>query len=457
MKITFVNHASFLLEAAKQSVWCDPWTFGKVCNECCSLHSPSPPIPYDNVQYIWISHEHPDHFNFPTLRAIPEADRRRITILYQKHSSPRLVDAFKRLGFVHIVELPLYRWLTLKPGFDVLCGSVGTMDSFLAVRADGECMLNLNDCICTDRQLRYIRRLVGDVSVLFTQFSFANWIGNQADETDAVGQKLRELQYRVALFRPEFTVPFASLGYFSSQENSWMNAFVITPAQIAAMNLPGVNFMYPGDEWDSATRVFQSAKAVARYSEDFARAEITPTPPSVDDEKVKLAVLHLIGALKTRFGRVVLRRVEPFEIYTHDTNRIFAVFPGQGRCEIRTATPESAAQARYVMCSQVAWFTFAHTWGWNVMEGAGPYLDREFTKKGGNDLLRRCITELSTDILRFNTPERAVRTVGFLWGKKLEILYRFLGKPITEDVLRGVMPRGTDAAVHKPLADARIV
>jgi UDP-MurNAc hydroxylase len=436
VKITFINHASFLLESAAASIWCDPWTKGKVCNGCAALYSPSPEVPLDRVEHIWVSHEHSDHFNFTTLKSIPEVERRRIVVLYQRHSSPRLLDAFNKLGFLKLKELPLYRWTTLKPGCDVFCGSVGTMDSFLAVRTEGECVLNMNDCVCTDAQIAYIRRIVGKVSLLFTQFSFANWIGNGADETDAVGQKLREFAYRVWAFRPEFTVPFASFCYFCSEENSWMNKFVITPERVAALNLPGVNFMYPGDEWNSRDRVFRSAEAVARFTRDLENLTIDPTPASVDDGKVSQAIVKMLGDLRQRFGKLVMKRIESFEIYTHDTNRLFSVHPEDGRCDVRAATPEDAARARYVMCSQVAWYTFAHTWGWNVLEGAGPYLDRQFKEKGGNELLSRCITELSTDILRFNSLPRLVRTTRFVWGKKFEILYKFLGKPISEDMLR---------------------
>lgn len=89
MKITFVNHASFLLESAAGSIWCDPWTIGKVYNNLAALYSPSFKVPTEKVDYIWLSHEHSDHFHFPSLKAIPEADRRRITFLHQKHSSPR--------------------------------------------------------------------------------------------------------------------------------------------------------------------------------------------------------------------------------------------------------------------------------------------------------------------------------------------------------------------------------
>jgi hypothetical protein len=217
---------------------------------------------------------------------------------------------------------------------------------------------------------------------------------------------------------------------------------MISPAQVMAMNLPGVNFMYPGDEWNSRERTFRTSEAVPRYMKDIENLEIDPTPPSVDDESVRLAVEKLLGALRKRFSRFVLARMRPFDVYTHDTKRIFSVHPAEGRCEMHPATPQTAEKARYVMCSQVAWYTFAHTWGWNVVEGSGTYLDRQFKEKGENELWRRCITELSTDILRFDSPSRFFRTLGFLWGKKYEILYHFYGKQISDEMLNGTSPDG---------------
>ena len=442
MKLTFVNHAGFFLETAGTSIWCDPWTHGKVVNNCCSLYSPSWNVPFERVEYVWISHEHPDHFNFPTLKSIPESERKRITVLYQRHSSPRVADALKKMGFEKIRELPQYGWVDLKRGVRILCGSVGTMDSFLCVKSEGECILNLNDCICTDAQIRYIKRLTGRPTILMTQFSFAQWIGNEADDTDAVQQKIRELKYRVYAFQPEFTVPMASFGYFCNQENAWMNKFMITPTRVMAIGLPNINFMYPGDVWDSAKRTFATETAVAKYMKDIENLPIDPTPPAVETEKVREAIEHLLGALRKRFGKMLMKRLRPFEVFTHDTNRIFAVRPAAGRCDVLDATPARAEAARYVMCSQVAWYTFAHTWGWNVVEGSGTYLDRRFREEGENELWRRCITELSTDILRFDSPSRFFRTLQFLWGKRLEILYRFAGKPISDEAIRKISGSG---------------
>jgi hypothetical protein len=209
-----------------------------------------------------------------------------------------------------------------------------------------------------------------------------------------------------------------------------------------AMNLPGVNFLYPGDVWDSSIRKFRTDEAVAKYMKDIENLPIDPAPPSVDEAKIHEGAVKLLLALRKRFSKVVLSRIKPFEVYTHDTNRIFAIFPAEVRCELREATPETAAKARYVMCSQVAWYTFAHTWGWNVVEGSGTYLDREFNQGGANELWQRCITELSTDILRFNTPGRFFRTLEFLWGKKFEILYHFCGNPINDEAITKLLASG---------------
>lgn len=435
MKITFVNHASFLLEAKTASIWCDPWTMGKVYNNLAALYSPSFQVPPERVEYIWLSHEHSDHLHFPTLKSIPEADRKRIVFLHQKHSSPRVIEAVRKAGFEKIIELPQYRWVKLKPDFEIFCGSVGTTDSFLVVRTEGECILNLNDCICTDSEMRYIRRITGKPSMLLTQFSIAQWIGNGSDEIDAVQQKIREFKYSILTFQSEFTVPFASFGYMCNEENSWMNRFMITPARVAAMNLPGVNFMYPGDVWDSTVRKFRSEEAVARYMKDLEHLQIDPTPPSVEGEKIRDAAVKLLEAMSKRFSKLILKRIKPFDIYTSDTKLIFTIYPAERRCEMQEATPESTAKARYVMCSQVAWYTFANTWGWSVVDGVGAYRDRQFKEKGENELWRRCVTELSTDILRFDTPGRFLRTMEFLWGKKFEIFHHLFGNYITDEAL----------------------
>ena len=135
---------------------------------------------------------------------MPEADKLRIRLLYQQHASPRIVEAIKKLGFAGIVELPLYQWFRLGDGVEVLCGSKGKIDSFLAVRDATACLLNLVDCYFNAAQLRYIARLVGRISIMFAQFSFANWVGNDRDEIGEAAQKVLELREYVSILEPQY-------------------------------------------------------------------------------------------------------------------------------------------------------------------------------------------------------------------------------------------------------------
>jgi UDP-MurNAc hydroxylase len=425
MKVRFISHASIQITCGRTNLICDPWTVGKAFNHGWSLLSPAASVDWAEIDYIWISHQHPDHLNFPTLRSIPGDQRARITILYQRHSSPRMVKVFRGLGFRNVIELPLHRWQRVAD-FDVLCGSVGTMDSWIALRGEGECMLNLNDCIFSSRHLADVRDLVGPVSLLFTQFSFANWIGNHADERGEVKRKLEDLRHRVRLFQPEATVAFASFIYFCNQENCWLNNFAITPQQVLDLGLPNVNFMYPGDEWDSSRREFNTEEAVRRYAADTRRMTIDPTPATVPVNVVLSTAKRMVQTLEARFGRLLVRRLEPVEIFLHDHDCVLRIVPSTRSCEI-AVDPGSKQNARYRMCSQVAWFTLAYSWGWGAMEVSGMYSDREHLDRGEHRIAF-FLNLLSTDFINLRGIRQCARTGAFLWTKRREISYRLLGK-----------------------------
>lgn len=425
VKIRFVSHASFSVESQGTTILCDPWLFGKAFNRGWALLSPAAPLPWEEVNYVWISHQHPDHLHFPTLKSVDPQQRKRLTMLYQKHASARIPKVLQGLGYPNVQELTLNKWVHLRKGFDVMCGSAGSMDSWLAVRTGGTTILNLNDCMIERRQLAYIGRLVGKVTVLLTQFSFANWIGNHTDELGEVENKLREVRERIVFFAPEVTIPFASFIYFCSQENSWMNEFAITPQQISDLGLPGICYMYPGDEWNSDLRVSRSADAIERYSSDIARPKtIDPTPPPVSMATLQQTVDRTLRQVRSRFGEFLISRITPFSIYLHDANKILFVRPA-GACTVADATEATRGAARYIMCSQVAWYAFAYSWGWGAMEVSGMYLDRCW--KAPNPL-GFYLNVISTEVLNFGGLREAKRTFAFFWAKRHELSNRFLAR-----------------------------
>jgi UDP-MurNAc hydroxylase len=427
MKVRFISHASILVETNGLSILSDPWLSGKVFNNGWALVSPADTPDFSAITHVWISHEHPDHFHFPSLKAIPDADKERITILYQRHASPRVVDAIRKMGFTRIVELPLYRWHRLPAGVEVYCGSSGAMDSFLAIRDGDQCLLNMNDSVFIPEQLRYIKRQIGDVSILFTQFSFANWVGNDHDETHSAARKIEQFKSQIHIFRPTYTVPFASFCYFCSAENSRQNAWANTPDMIAGLNLPGVNYMYPGDEWDSAAGGFEHEKALERYRSDYGRMVIDGTPAPKELAEVTAAIETRLQEFKAKLRPAALAKLPPFSIFLHDLNAMVEIDPPTCTCRAYENDPARNQSARFVMCSQVAWFTFAFSFGGNTTLVSGMFLDREFATKGWHPFFS-VQTVLSTEIHRRGDLQATLRTANFWWRKKGELFYRRMGR-----------------------------
>lgn len=436
MKVRFVEHASILIECQNRTILCDPWFVSKAFNDGWALLSPASPPPYSAVDYVWISHEHPDHFNLPTLREISDTDKSRIKVLYQRHASPRIVDTLLKLGFSQVIELPLYKWFRLDNNLEIFCGSVGSMDSFIAVWDGEECILNLNDCVLNRDQLRYIKHRVGKVTGLFTQFSFANWVGNDHDEAHGARRKIEQFTQQITIFNPEFTVPFASFVYFCNEENCRMNAWVNTPDTIAQLNLKGVNFMYPGDEWDSSCRTIDSEHALERYRADYANIQLDGTPPAIELSLINQAIEKRLQEFKSRVPKLLLKKIPSFSIYIHDLGKIAEVDPAHGVHQIVEADARRSQAARYVMCSQVTWFTFAFPWGASTLLISGMYRDREFAKNGWHPFFNQQ-NRLSTEVFRFSGMKGSLRTLNFWWRKKGEVLLRytcaFRGQGVVDD------------------------
>jgi UDP-MurNAc hydroxylase len=92
MKVTLVSHASVVIESHGLRIWTDPWLAGKVFNESWSLFPSAAfdPAMLDNIDYLWISHIHPDHFHIPSLSALPAEFKARVKVLFQDNHADRV-------------------------------------------------------------------------------------------------------------------------------------------------------------------------------------------------------------------------------------------------------------------------------------------------------------------------------------------------------------------------------
>jgi UDP-MurNAc hydroxylase len=273
----WLNHAGFALANDDASVVlvCDPWTHGSAFNNGWDLMLPTPTdvIDWSTVTHIWLSHEHPDHFSPPSLKAIAMEVRPNICVLYRRHGKGRVLQWCERAGFA-TRELDTHTWVSLGAGFDLMVGAHRLLDSWAAMRVDGQTVLNTNDCVIErDVEFSVITQLVGKVDVLMAQFSYANRSGNPDQvqlRRDAAQRKLDALVRQITQFRAPITIPFASFIHFSHQENSYLNDARVSVAQAAQrVNDSGSHpvILCPGEWWDLGIRpVGANDVALARYA-----------------------------------------------------------------------------------------------------------------------------------------------------------------------------------------------
>lgn len=423
-----VSHASVLVEAGSVALLTDPWLMGEVFNESWSLlcDASLSTTQLESVTHIWISHEHPDHLHFPTLKSIPPQLKKKITLLYQRHFSPRIVEALEKLGFGEVVELPLGRWFSLDKDVSVLCQSVGTIDSLLAIRSKTSTVLNMNDCMLNRTAAQRLAKRIGPVDLLLTQFSIANWAGNPNDteirDREAV---LNRARLYIRSFKPRFTVPFASFIYFSHQENRHMNKWINLPDIVAERlsDMPTkVQFLYNGDSWSSENGFCVRVDPLERYQAEFesipGRTYRSHDSYAVDD-LIPLG-LKLVREVRTRFPKSLLGKTEPIHFYLSDldTAVYFDLNRGVVECEER-----QRAECDLALSSQALWFAFKFPWGFSTLEVSGRYTKiNPSLNKNALYLCHLCASDIHFESILKRVLQP--RVWGFCWAKRYEVVGR---------------------------------
>jgi hypothetical protein len=433
MQISFVGHASILLESGPVRLLMDPWLHGEVFNESWALH-PHPVLSAEDlasVTHLWISHEHPDHLSMSTLQAIPKSVRSRITALFQKYYSEEIKKILTALGFKEVIELPRARFFPLAPDVWVYCRQVGHLDSSLAVRAEGKVVLNVNDCDLPASTMRSMRRELGALDVLLDQFSIAGWPGN-ADEPRRKEQSrqrmLRKLIQDIEILEPRYVIPFASFIRFCHQENAHMNLHVNSVDDVARhVDASRLVVMYPGDVWDLDAPFPGTQRAMQRYREDFGRIKDLPLKRHdvVPMEKIVATVDKRLRDMRLRYQGLLLRWFPPVTFYLEDLQRAFEVDVRRGIREI--AVPRSACMVR--LSSQAMWHTFAYRWGLPTLGVSGRMSldtrERPFRrlKKLGALYSSKIFTREPASVLNR-------RLLGYLWERRGDLYSQYLRRVI---------------------------
>ncbi len=239
-KIEFINHSSVKLSSKDTTVLCDPWYEGDAFNHGWSLLYINEPEKIEtllsDLDYIWISHEHPDHFSVNFFKKYEKLLKRAKTkIIFQETKDKRVIK------YLASLELPILE-ISFNQKFQIGAKTYLTIfkdnfyDSVLLYENDEEKVLNVNDCeINTIKKAIKLQKATGNVDILLTQFSYAAWKGGKANiawRKLAASEKISAIKIQAKYLSPKYIIPFASFIYFSNNDNYYLNDCINTPRKL---------------------------------------------------------------------------------------------------------------------------------------------------------------------------------------------------------------------------------
>jgi UDP-MurNAc hydroxylase len=326
MKIQFVNHASVIITSSDAKILTDPWFFGGAFNDSWSLIpiANQDKIPFDEIDFVYISHEHPDHFHFPTLKSLPDNFKQRVKILFQKNNSEKMVEAFKKLGFGEIILLDnrVNQKITTNTTAEIY--QIGSMDTALVIAADNEVIVNINDCEANQVDCKYLKNKYKQIDVVLNQFSMAGYEGfpdyrfylkrNAQRKIDQLIENHIDLNANV-------TIPFASNVYFSCEDNKYVNEFSNKPwdAEFALnkRNLKCV-LLYPGQEY-SVGDFIDNKESIEKYQYLYNNFDFIYNPiESVSLDKLNDSWVLFCKNLHDRYPKWILKKLGVVTVWIKD-------------------------------------------------------------------------------------------------------------------------------------------
>lgn len=344
-RIRWINHAGFELQSGNVRIVLDPWLKGFAFNDSWALLSETVYQPEDfrGVDYIWFSHEHPDHFSPASIRSIPPEFRQTITVLFQKTKDGRVAKFCRDAGFNAVWELDDWQRTPLGNGVFITVKTVDD-DSLCLIETPHKVYLNTNDCVAHDANAlhRDIAARIPQPDVLLTQFSFANWAGNP-DQTEAMQalarQKVSQIETQLAIYRPKTLIPFASFVWFCRNDNFHLNRGSNRIWDIYRSFSEKTNcvVLYPGDVWDAGAE-HSSAEAIRRYAADEDRHHTPLDLPDILVSKAELETLSDAHQVRMRRQNIMwtlwplrlLGYIKPIRIFLTDLQQslVYSMFTG---------------------------------------------------------------------------------------------------------------------------------
>jgi UDP-MurNAc hydroxylase len=265
MQVTYLGHATIMVESGGKRILMDPWLTDPIYHGTWWHYPPLEIGVRDlpRIDYLYISHEHCDHFDPPTLAQLDK----NVQVLIADYKRKRFRDRIAAIGFKRITELP-YDTEFSCDGSGLVLRLIGPDrpwdDSAMLLRDQHATVMNVNDCHLDDSTMERLGRAY-PIDLAFLTFTGASQYPGCFDFP--IGSKIERALYSKRAHLEEFVnwarrlkakrvVPAAGNHALLSEDQLFMNTpmYANTPAealealQHGAPEIEGVQ-MNPGDTW----------------------------------------------------------------------------------------------------------------------------------------------------------------------------------------------------------------
>ena len=163
-QIQLINHSSVLINNDDLKILTDPWYSGSAFNDGWSLLYENKPEDIkkilDNLNYIFLSHEHPDHFSVKFFKDYSEIIRdKKIKIIFQDTIDKRVENFLKSKSLELLILKDKEKFkFNDKTYFTII--KQGHIDSSFLYETSNAYHLNINDCNFIEKELYEINSLI---------------------------------------------------------------------------------------------------------------------------------------------------------------------------------------------------------------------------------------------------------------------------------------------------------
>jgi hypothetical protein len=312
---TFGHATLVLLEDGRPLIATDPWLMGSVYWRSWWLERYPTEEELDLVRaapFIYVTHSHPDHFHWPTLRKLGPR-----TIL--NPAFPRYeVPSFLAANGYPTRTLDPWRWYEITDRVRIASVPSPIDDSILLIETPSAVIVNANDATPPRRLVSALRNRLPQnkrVVVLKSHSPASAAVsmfrdGRRASMKDKRDYTRTSERLAEALGAVQF-VPFASQAFFDRRDSRWANEHKVVYEDLREHWRSSVELCRPFIEMDVATGLHLSRYSEVKRQLDERRRELVVTRESEEsgftlphdlDEKLK-AYLDEIPLLRPLFRR----------------------------------------------------------------------------------------------------------------------------------------------------------